>query len=959
MRLNIFFIAILIHISFTTEELKTTKRLTVEQVIDASKSLYVIDTRKEYRNVNKVKKNTKIKQSGSYTYEWSSHVTNPIIQFGDFLSKNSQGYADMTKYDYIILNIYSKKKTASKIVLVIYCQEGAKINAYKKYTIATSFSGWKEIRIPYTDLDDAYGADLKKVTNILFEATGWGCVPNKENALYIDQLFFTKMNYKYNMKKSEILSENYDSIINKLRFLNIGSGKLKSEDDKDNVLYYTYLNVIRGAENIHAQLNKKGLPFNYPMTHSQHMNEIYYKILDMVKGYSIKDGKLYKNKTYFDDIIYCLDYMHDNYYTKYNTFTTNNWWNWDIGVTQTIVNILVYLKDDLTQSQIDKYLAPVNKYIPLPFYTMCNRVDIAFACILSGALQHNYTRIALSIEAIKEIFNQVEIGDGIYEDGSFIQHDVFAYTGTYGAGFINQIITLTYILEDSCFRFDDQMKETPYNFILKTYLPFLYKGVFMGFVMGRSIMDGMHVNTGKPLIHMLYVMIKYLKNDSNVDNLKKYIKYIYKLHEDIYKSSASIRIVGALDEVILNDTIKPTNIINNFAKVYSGMDKAMAQIDGVALGISLSSKRIGRYEAINGANYNGWYGGEGMTYICLDINDDSKNFWKNINLYRLPGTTVTKAPRKTKDLTGLNANGNYDFVGGTYSSVYMVVAYQFGADFPAGEYKSDLVGNKGYFVFGNNYIFLGNNISCSDNYEVETIIENRHLTGKLYFGNKEITTKSGNVTSNYIYIENYGGIYLPSYKNVKYSITDKEYLEIYFVHGKKFKNGSYKYYILPKINKSEFKQSIIKGIEVLSNNNKISAVKMNDIKEYIFWQKGSFDGISVNQPCTLILDKDAFYISDPSHKLFNINVTFGGYSYNVKVFNGYTKKVKRKDYSEDSNKNGNSLLPSTFTFIAGSASVFIVIIVIIIVVIIFCVKKRKSSSDDDLILKEEDSPLFK
>jgi len=134
---------------------------------------------------------------------------------------------------------------------------------------------------------------------------------------------------------------------------------------------------------------------------------------------------------------------------------------------------------------------------------------------------------------------------------------------------------------------------------------------------------------------------------------------------------------------------------------------------------------------------------------------------------------------------------------------------------------------------------------------------------------------------------------------------------------------------------------------------------MNDIKEYIFWQKGSFDGISVNQPCTLILDKDAFYISDPSHKLFNINVTFGGYSYNVKVFNGYTKKVKRKDYSEDSNKNGDSLLPSTFTFIAGSASVVVVIIVIIIVVILFCVKKRKSSSDDDLILKEEDSPLFK
>ena len=129
----------------------------------------------------------------------------------------------------------------------------------------------------------------------------------------------------------------------------------------------------------------------------------------------------------------------------------------------------------ITQSQIDKYLSPANKYISLPFCTMCNRVDIAFACILSGALQQNYTRIALSIEEIKETFNQVEIGDGICDKVFF-----------------------------------DQMKATLYIFIVKSYLVFLYKVFFMGFVMVRNIMDEMHVNTGKSFIHMLFVMIKYL-----------------------------------------------------------------------------------------------------------------------------------------------------------------------------------------------------------------------------------------------------------------------------------------------------------------------------------------------------------------------------------------------------------------------------------------------------------------
>ena len=51
------------------------------------------------------------------------------------------------------------------------------------------------------------------------------------------------------------------------------------------------------------------------------------------------------------------------------------------------------------------------------------------------------------------------------------------------------------------------MKETLYNIIVKSYLSFLYKGVFMG----RNIMDGMHVNTGKPFIHMLFFILKYLQ----------------------------------------------------------------------------------------------------------------------------------------------------------------------------------------------------------------------------------------------------------------------------------------------------------------------------------------------------------------------------------------------------------------------------------------------------------------
>jgi hypothetical protein len=66
----------------------------------------------------------------------------------------------------------------------------------------------------------------------------------------------------------------------------------------------------------------------------------------------------------------------------------------------------------------------------------------------------------------------------------------------------------------------------------------------------------------------------------------------------------------------------------------------------------------------------------------------------------------------------------------------MVVAMKFASEAPGINYNSSLIGNKAYFIFGDNLIFIGNNISCDDNYDVETIIENKLLNGSFYFGDK-------------------------------------------------------------------------------------------------------------------------------------------------------------------------------------------------------------------------------
>ena len=239
------------------------------------------------------------------------------------------------------------------------------------------------------------------------------------------------------------------------------------------------------------------------------------------------------DKELLKDIIYSLDYMHDNYYTKrkQKIFTGfDNWWNWDIGVPKELVEIIVYLKDEVTEDQINKYLSPLNEYIPLPSLTMANRADIAFSCIIAGAIQKNYKRIAISVEMLRELFDIVEEGDGFYNDGSFIQHKVYPYIGGYGIYLINSVSRITYSLDGTCFMFDDEMKENQFKWIFNTFIPFIFEGSLYDLVRGRFIESTVKTTTtGTNCINAFLFVTQYLKDENNLNYLKLF-KIIYKIY---------------------------------------------------------------------------------------------------------------------------------------------------------------------------------------------------------------------------------------------------------------------------------------------------------------------------------------------------------------------------------------------------------------------------------------------
>ena len=268
----------------------------------------------------------------------------------------------------------------------------------------------------------------------------------------------------------------------------LNNNRIVSEDNQN--IIKKLESIVKRAIQIRASINRNGLPFNSPMQCSQDMFTIYQKIKHMAMGYAVEGGEMYKNKELLNDIVYSLDYMNENYYTKKNQqiFTGfDDWFSWDIGIPQILLQTLVLIKDELTTEQINKYLSPINKYIPLPSMTMANRVDIAYSCVVAGAFQKDYKRIAISIEMLRVCFDYVEEGDGFYDDGSFIQHKVYAYNGGYGISLIKAFSTLTYILEDTCFRFDDEMREKQSSWIIYSFIPFLYNGAFFDLVRARGV----------------------------------------------------------------------------------------------------------------------------------------------------------------------------------------------------------------------------------------------------------------------------------------------------------------------------------------------------------------------------------------------------------------------------------------------------------------------------------------
>src|SRR5699024_3964345 len=68
-----------------------------------------------------------------------------------------------------------------------------------------------------------------------------------------------------------------------------------------------------------------------------------------------------------------------------------------------------------------------------------------------------------------------------------VQHSVIAYTGSYGAVWMNRTADMLYLLNDSPWHVTDKHVNNVYDWVSDSFEPLIYKGTMMDMVRGRAI----------------------------------------------------------------------------------------------------------------------------------------------------------------------------------------------------------------------------------------------------------------------------------------------------------------------------------------------------------------------------------------------------------------------------------------------------------------------------------------
>ncbi|WP_328432144.1 polysaccharide lyase 8 family protein [Streptomyces sp. NBC_00453] len=580
------------------------------------------------------------------------------------------------------------------------------------------------------------------------------------------------------------------------------------------------------------------------------------------------------------DVLRGLDHLSA---TIYNPSTTRygNWWEWQIGSPRLLMDIVAALHGHLTEAQTRAACAAVDHFIPdsmLTDYsgtsTGANRVDLCRSVVLRGILGRADDRIALARDALSPVFPYVTKGDGLYADGSFVQHTQVAYSGTYGQVMLDGLGRLFTLLAGSAWEVTDPNRQIVLDSVEHAYAPLIHDGLVMDGVNGRAISrgylrsDDLHVMRsdhfhGQGIIAAVALLAG---GASAAERERWYAAVKGWIERDTVTPVLTAPQFGVADLARLHaiaGSPEPAAPEPAGHRLFPAMDRAVHRGSGFTAHIAMCSDRITYYECGNGENPRGWHTGAGMVSWWAGERSDQYTdwFWPTVDWYRLPGTTVSTL--RLPD----NAGGEWGapkpdvrWVGGTTDGEYAAVGQHLKG------LGSTLRARKSWFCLSDAVICLGAGITCTDGVPVETVVDNRNLGED---GTQEFVRGRG-----WAHLEGHGGWLLPdgdphtlredrtgAWSDINTSSTTeratRRWQTLWLDHGTDPTDAAYVYVLMPGASRRAVvsRAADRHWLSLLANDSACQAVLVpsRGLTAANFWQPGTAGPLTASAPASVLL----------------------------------------------------------------------------------------------------------
>ena len=550
----------------------------------------------------------------------------------------------------------------------------------------------------------------------------------------------------------------------------------------------------------------------------------------------------------------------------------DNWWQQEIGVPQTVVNILILNPEELTDdvrevlnaeaakgSIFNEKIVDRIKERPVA-NTGANLADKLLTSFKIDIATENEAELYDAIHLMENelrVFEKIrtdeygEDSDGIKADYSFHQHVDQIQGGSYGEVMMNDFSAIISYLKGTKYTVSDNALNEYANWLLDGQ-QWIFRNNYR-----ELTTAGRHITRPGGVKGFKASMAK------AVDALEGYTQI--ERYDELMAMKQNR--LGETDEFNGNRHFWLSDYMSHNRKGYH-------------VGLKLSSNRTKNGEVVNNENLLGYYLSDGVTTLMQD-GDEYYNIMPLIDWNRLPGTTTPQGELKNlNDWAQWNGEhlwnwkGNCHFVGGVSDGMYGAATMDYSLD--------GLEAKKSWFMLDDKMIALGTDINAYSKYDIYTSVNQCVKDGdiKLVSANGTKTASDSETVKPGTAVLHDGIAYISKndmsmtaeHKKGKYEVINlgsaykdvEEENDIFSLgidHGTKPDSDSYEYTVLFNADESKAKNELTaSSVKVLQNDGAVQAVydSKNKITEAIIRKCGDLKlpsglTLNINKKCALII----------------------------------------------------------------------------------------------------------